>query len=684
MNNNLRRLLLSTFALLLTLGACGPSLETQARSAAAGEELYYAIAMRDTVFGYTHLTASPLPGEGRTEVLLHQDIFVKASLLGVGLDSESEVTYHLDPEGRRFSYFASEVRQGPIHRTAEASVEGDAVRFSSSLLGREKTVPLGEDVLLENTLFHPHLKADFADRDLAEKTYRLFEVDDAAVQEVTYRRVGDETLELLGRSWDTVVLDRLNRVTGFKARLWIGRERGLMLQSRGPDGALYYLTDAGVPKRIKSAAVDDNILHETEVSIADIQAISYMQVEARLEPRGSWITPEDLNVPGQRFTGTVEENLIEGVFEIEHRRYDGAGAPPFPPDFSGEPELARNLGPRAFIEADDPELVARARQVTAGATDSWQAATRIARWVSENVEYAIPGGVTARGVYDSRAGECGGHSFLVAALSRAAGIPARVVWGAMFTPHRGGAFGQHGWNEVYMGEAGWVPLDATAAETDHLDSGHIRLGVYRSLNTALNPIALEVLDYRLGTAKPAAELTRYEPYVGKYRNRDAGMTVEVRVQDGSLTLDIPDQTLLALHDPDPDGCWFAKLSNRLFVTFSDNGPAGAGELRLHERLRMRRTGTPDEVPGTVPPELAAYLGTYHLAKARADFTVLYRRGGLALRQPGVGRDLRLEPQDEEGRWVDELGRRLRFETGAAETVAGLEMEAITPFVRGET
>ena len=35
-----------------------------------------------------------------------------------------------------------------------------------------------------------------------------------------------------------------------------------------------------------------------------------------------------------------------------------------------------------LIEADDPVLAAKAREITAGAVDSWQAATRIARWVS--------------------------------------------------------------------------------------------------------------------------------------------------------------------------------------------------------------------------------------------------------------------------------------------------------------
>jgi transglutaminase-like putative cysteine protease len=171
-------------------------------------------------------------------------------------------------------------------------------------------------------------------------------------------------------------------------------------------------------------------------------------------------------VPGQRFTGTINNNLIEGVFEIEHRRYDGLGAPAFPANFGNDEALRAYLAPEAFIESDDPVLLAKALEITAGAKDSWEAACRLSRWVAQNIRYAIPGGGTARKTYDLRAGECGAHAMLLAAFCRSVGIPARVVWGCMYAPSYGGVFGQHGWNEIYMGPAGWIPVDATAGEID--------------------------------------------------------------------------------------------------------------------------------------------------------------------------------------------------------------------------
>ena len=177
-----------------------------------------------------------------------------------------------------------------------------------------------------------------------------------------------------------------------------------------------------------------------------------MKLQVKIEPTGAVLTAADLNVPGQKFSGTVKDNLIEGIFEIEHARYDGKGAPPFPPSFAADPALGKYLRPDSFIESDDPVLVKQRRRRSPPAPrDSWQAAVRLSRWVAENIGYAIPGGGTARKTYDIRAGECGAHSMLLAAFCRAVGIPARVVFGAMYVPNFGGGFGQHGWNEIYMG-----------------------------------------------------------------------------------------------------------------------------------------------------------------------------------------------------------------------------------------
>lgn len=647
------------------------------------ERIYAGIEMGGVLCGYSETTVSRLPSEGGELMLVKQRVFLMVSALGSRFNSEVRLTWHLDPRTGRYVYHEGIVDQGGTKLELRIYVDGDVARCTSVPGDEEETVALGEDVVLENTLVFPHLVRDFVDAGLEKTTYDVFEVREQEVQKSTYTRLGAEAVELAGRTIDTVVLERRNHSTGVKATFWLDPRTGRVVQVRVPPDRRSYLADASVMKRIEVANLDASITQPTNVSIADVRGITYLRVRAVLEPTGLVATPEALNVPGQAFVGTVVQNRIEGVFEIEHTRYEGAEAPPFPPGPGGVEALAPYLEAEGFIEADDPVLVAKARELTQGASDSWDASCRLAAWVAKHIDYAIPGGMTARKTYDTRTGECGSHSILFAAFSRAVGIPARVVWGCMYVPNQGGAFGQHAWNEVYMGKAGWIPVDTTAMEVDFVDSGHIRLGELTSLSIAVNLREMEVLDHRVAKREPAAGPRHdYEPYVGEYALPAAGLRAVVRVQDGALVLEIPGRTVLALHDPDARGRWFAKLSDRVFCTFADDDDGRRSELRLHQVVRLQKTAAPDEVGPAVPEEARRFLGSYRLAARQATFEVVYRAGGLAVKDPLAGKTVGLGPPDAEGRRVDEFGKNtLWFEEGSQGEVQALVIDSVTRFRR---
>ncbi len=465
------------------------------------QKFYYGIEINGVLCGYSEISLAPMVEEGRRLTLLKQTTFAMLSALGSQFNSEIKLTYHLDPATGRFTYHDSSISQGPTQLSFVIRIEGSTARYLLTAGEPELSVPVPPGAILENTLWFPHLVKDFVERNLERASYNIFEVREAEVQTSTYTRVGTEPLQLAGAGFDALILDRLNHKTGLKTRLWLDVATGYLLKTTAAGERVSYRADPSVVNRIRMANIDDTLCAKVGVVIPDVRTITYMKVRATLEPSGLWVTPEGLNVPGQRFTGTINNNLIEGVFEIEHRRYDGLGAPAFPANFGNDEALRAYLEPEAFLESDDPVLLAKALEITAGAKDSWEAACRLSRWVAQNISYAIPGGGTARKTYDLKAGECGAHAMLVAAFCRAVGIPARVVWGCMYAPNYGGVFGQHGWNEIHMGPAGWVPVDATASEIDYVDSGHLRIGVYQSPVTALNPRKMEVLDYWAGVAR---------------------------------------------------------------------------------------------------------------------------------------------------------------------------------------
>lgn len=486
--------IIATFRVLLlaalVLGAAWPP---------AGKEYYFAVELNGVLCGFARLVVTPLREGGRSLTRLEHEMVIRGTLLGAPVDDRVVFTYHLDPGTNRFVYHESAISTGRTRMTSAIRIVGQTARVADAPGGAETVVDLPPDVVLANTLFHPHLVADFVNGNAERKTYRLFDGRENSVRETTYTRRGAERLALPAGTFDTVVLEVAERRTAVNVTVWLDRSTGIIVQVRQPGNVRSYLARPEVVQAVMRADartdLDSTVLHKTNAFIPNVRAISSMNVAVTMRPYGLPLSVDALNVRGQRFRGTVTDNLVEGVFEIAHRRYDGRRAPPFPPPFGNDPALREFLLADGYIQSDDRVLREKARAITAGARDSWDAVRRLSRWVATEIKGAIPGGVTARGTYDQRAGECGGHSFLLAAFSRGVGIPARAVWGCLYVPRNGGAFGRHAWNEVYMGEAGWVPLDATIGEPDYVDSGHLRLGVVHGVSAGIDVKRIEILEH---------------------------------------------------------------------------------------------------------------------------------------------------------------------------------------------
>lgn len=673
-----------TVAILLTLlfPTCQKTYQTQDGKIdlSKQEKLYYGIKINNVLCGYSEVTQQPDERDGQKLLKLDDTTFVMLSALGSRFNSEIHSVFWVEPTSGRFVYQHNHIKQGPMDFTTEATVKKDLIIVNSTLSQKIDTVAIDPQVVLRNNHFMPFLVRDFADSSVHEKTYRYFEIKEQEVQETVFKRLPDEKLNLAGGDFEAMVFEEINQKTRAKLKWWLDKNNGYILKlkhSRGEN----FLADAGVANRIKLSKMDDLIVLKTNVSIGDYQGISYIKIKARLEPSGLHITPKGLNVPGQKFSGTVTDNLIEGVFEIEHKRYDGADAPPFPPDFSKVDSVQEFLKATDLIEADDLVLVKKAKEITAGAKDFWEAAVRLSRWVADSIGYAIPGGLTARNTYDIRKGECGAHSILLAAFCRAVGIPARVVWGCMYVPNRGGAFGQHAWNEIYMGEAGWIPVDATAQEVDYVDSGHLRLGHFQSISIALNPKKMEVLDYRVGSEADQVKTVdeaKYQPYLGQYQGK---ITLNVIVQNGQLTVDIPGKAILALNDPDENGYWVAKASSSVFFEFIKDKSGQVKEMILHELIPMPRKADLEASDlEDVPEEMMPYVGIYDFQQANVEFKVFVKDGSLTIYNPLDRRNIKFRPSEASERWKDEFNKNeIFFETDENGRVKVMKFESMNRF-----
>ncbi len=137
----------------------------------------------------------------------------------------------------------------------------------------------------------------------------------------------------------------------------------------------------------------------------------------------------------------------------------------------------RYTSPSAYIDSDNPDVVALAGELTGPEMSDMEKLQAIHGWVTKNLAYDyqsyLAGNnqlVPASQTLNSKKGMCRDFSFVVAALARAAGLQARVVYGQAQVKD-GWAPQDHAWNEVFA-DCRWVVLDAT------WNSGFVKNGVF--------------------------------------------------------------------------------------------------------------------------------------------------------------------------------------------------------------
>jgi hypothetical protein len=132
------------------------------------------------------------------------------------------------------------------------------------------------------------------------------------------------------------------------------------------------------------------------------------------------------------------------------------------------------LGSNSYIQPDNPKIRAVVDEATKGYEDPWEKATLLEAWVDghmTNQDFSI-GFASSNEIIDTRRGDCTEHAVLLAALCRAAGIPARVAMGLVYLEHSS-SFGYHMWTEVFIGR-NWYALDGTIGQGS-IGAGHIKI-----------------------------------------------------------------------------------------------------------------------------------------------------------------------------------------------------------------
>ena len=289
--------------------------------------------------------------------------------------------------------------------------------------------------------------------------------------------------------------------SGLNTTAWI-TDTGEIVREESPLG---FITVRETPERARALAIDGRIRQDLLRASAVVPSVTARTPplppiddprdvrRLRMRVEGVDLSSPELQGAGQRIDGTIVEisdaqKLVAGPVESD---------------------LAQYLRAEPFIESDDPDIRAAAVESIGSAVGTRARAEAMTRYVNSIVQkkptVSLP---SAREVLRTRIGDCNEHTALFVAMSRAAGIPARIAVGLAYVR---GAFYYHAWPEVYISEGAsrgfWLPVDPTfnqfPADATHLRLARGGLDKQAAILPMIGRVTITLLDVEVETDSTA-------------------------------------------------------------------------------------------------------------------------------------------------------------------------------------
>ncbi|NLW60226.1 MAG: transglutaminase domain-containing protein [Firmicutes bacterium] len=243
------------------------------------------------------------------------------------------------------------------------------------------------------------------------------------------------------------------------------------------------------------------------------QLLTNMTISIKLRPIFNNLAYLKTPTARQRFSGSIDEQWIEGLVTLNQVVKGTTKNEPFvfPVVIQWGPEFTEYLSDHPLLQIDHIEIITTAKEITKGATNTWEAAVAIARWVGENVTYdeSFSGkDLNAVEILKEKKGVCGHFAVLTVALCRALKIPTRYITGYAYI-RTNNSFSPHAWVEVFAGKNGWKAIDPTWGQYESADLTHIGFSDSIALRhkftfTGLKPGRIEILHFTPEETGPIA------------------------------------------------------------------------------------------------------------------------------------------------------------------------------------
>lgn len=270
------------------------------------------------------------------------------------------------------------------------------------------------------------------------------------------RCIARETLTLGGAEIATRHLTVA--MNGLESEAWID-DRGDVVRARTPVGlTLERITADDVEVAASGTEGSPGLLESTAIQPAGLRPFRGARtMTVRL--RGV----DDLSLPEDRVQSAVEPHVYRIAMPAEPDAREST--------ISG-PALDPHLRSDTFVQSEHPSIRKQALEIVGNASGTWEKSLAIHEWVFSRLDkeavLSIP---SALEVLKRRRGDCNEHTVLFTALARAAGVPARIAIGIVWSDELEG-FYYHAWPEIFLDD--WIWMDPTLGQP-MADATHLKL-----------------------------------------------------------------------------------------------------------------------------------------------------------------------------------------------------------------
>jgi hypothetical protein len=413
-------------------------------------ETYMAVFQADRRIGTTTTRLQRDGARYRLTESAHLRLNTMGLVQDLTLRSESRLNADLTLAEGTFS-----ISSGLFRFSAHALVRDGHLRLTT----RSADAETRQDLSLTEAVYTPGsmLAALAAARPEAGQRLRfpIFDPSSLARDAVDIQVEGPDTIFVGGRSVSGLRVTLLFK--GARQTAWLDAA-GRVLKEEGLLGIRQERLDAEAAGQPLPAAGSRDLVEVVAV-IPDRELPPPEQI-ARLRVRLAGVDSASLALAGGR------QALEAGVLSITRETPPAAADP----GASLPAGLDVYLEAEAFIQSDHPAIRARAQALQSPGATPEQTLSAIVSWMRAHVQrrpvIAVP---DALATLKAGMGDCNEHAVLLAALARAAGLPATIEAGLVY---QRGRFFYHAWNRVFIGR--WITADAVLGQIP-ADVSHIRL-----------------------------------------------------------------------------------------------------------------------------------------------------------------------------------------------------------------